>query len=124
MIKRVNTPDAPKAIGPYSQATIFNNLIYTSGQISIDPKTQDFINDSIEKQTEQVLRNIQAILESSGSSLTKILKTTIYIKNIGDFDKVNIIYKKYITENPARSTIEVSNLPKNALIEIECIAAI
>lgn len=121
-MKKIDTENAPKAIGPYSQGIIHNDLIYTSGQISIDPVTQKFIDSTIEKQTELVLRNIQSILESQGSNLNKVIKVTIYLQNMNDFDTVNSIYENYFLKKPARSTVEVSKLPKNALIEIDCIA--
>lgn len=120
----IKTEKAPQAIGPYSQGIIINNIIYTSGQISIDPKTQEFTNGSIENQTELVINNLIAILEEGGSSINKVIKTTIFLSDMNNFDTVNKIYSSYFTTKPARSTVEVSKLPKNALIEIECIAYI
>lgn len=122
MKEYIKTNKAPQAIGPYSQGIIFNNMIFTSGQISIDPDTQEFINGTIEVQTETVIKNLIAILEESGTSIDKVIKTTIFLSDMDNFNKVNEIYGKYFTTKPARSTIEVSKLPKNALIEIECIA--
>ncbi len=118
----IETEKAPKAIGPYSQGIIYNNIVYTSGQISIDPATQEFVNGDIEDQTNRVLKNLKEVLESAGSTLTKVIKVTVFLKDLSDFVIVNKIYSKYFTENPARSTVEVSKLPKDALIEIECIA--
>lgn len=124
MKEYIKTEKAPQAIGPYSQGIIINNIIYTSGQISIDPKTQEFTNGSIENQTELVINNLIAILEEGGSSINKVIKTTIFLSDMNNFDTVNKIYSSYFTTKPARSTVEVSKLPKNALIEIECIAYI
>ncbi|MGL1891782.1 MAG: RidA family protein [Spirochaetaceae bacterium] len=121
-MKKVNTKNAPRAIGPYSQAVIYGGLIYTSGQISINPETQLFIHGGIKEQTELVIKNLSEILKSEDSSLENVIKTTIFLKNMDDFIIVNEIYNKYFMHKPARSTVEVSRLPKDALIEIECIA--
>ncbi|WP_293444337.1 RidA family protein [Persephonella sp.] len=124
-MQMIETDKAPKAIGPYSQAVKYENLLFISGQIAIDPKTQEFIGGDVEKQTERVMENIKAILNEAGLDFNHVIKTTIYLKNIQDFEKVNRIYGKYFTEHkPARATVEVSNLPKNALVEIEVIAGI
>lgn len=113
------------AIGPYSQAIRAGNLLYVSGQISINPENNEFINGDIEIQTEQVLKNIKAILEAGGSSLEDVVKITIYLKDMADFPLVNRIYSKYFGNSlPARACVEVSNLPKNAKIEIEAIGII
>ncbi len=121
--KIINTKTAPSAIGPYSQAIKFDNLIFVSGQIAIDPVVNEFINGDIAKQTKQVIENIRAILESVESSLQKILKMTIYITDMKDFDCVNMVYSEYFSSIlPARVCVEVSNLPKGAKIEIEAIA--
>lgn len=124
MKKIVSTKNAPKAIGPYSQGTIFNGLVYTSGQISIDPETQEFIKGDITEQTNLVLNNLKEILLAANSNLDNALKVTIFLKDMNDFTTVNQIYSKYFTTNPSRSTVEVKRLPKDALIEIECIAYI
>ncbi|WP_187759762.1 RidA family protein [Thiospirochaeta perfilievii] len=124
MINYVSTKNAPMAIGPYSQGVINNGLLYTSGQIAIDPKTQKFINGSVEEQTEQVIKNLKGILEECNTSFDKVIKVTIFLTNLDNFDLVNTIYGEYFKSKPARSTVEVSALPKNALIEIECIATI
>lgn len=126
MLKKIiETSEAPKPIGPYSQAIKFGDLILTSGQIAIDPKTGELLNESIEKQTILVINNLKAVLNAAGSSLDKVIKTTIFLKDMNDFVKVNEIYAAYFNESkPARSTVEVSCLPKNVLIEIDCIAAI
>ena len=121
----INTVDAPNAIGPYSQAIKTNNMIYVSGQIAIDPKTQQFMDVGIEEQTKQVLDNLKAILDAAGSSLQMSVKTTIYLTDMDDFAKVNEIYSSYFSKSkPARSTVCVAKLPKNAKIEIDAIAEI
>ncbi len=119
----ISTTKAPVAIGPYSQAIKINGLIFCSGQIPVVPETMELIEDNIEKQTEQVLKNIDAILNESGSSKNKVIKTTIYLTDFNNFEIVNKIYRYYFGEHkPARSTVEVSRLPKDVLIKIECIA--
>lgn len=120
----IHTPHAPKAIGPYSQAHIFNGLIYTSGQIALTPQGE-FIEGDITAQSKQVLENLKAILESSGSSLLKVIKTTVFLSDMSHFNALNEVYAQYFGQHkPARSTIAVKTLPKNALVEIECIAAL
>ena len=124
-MQMIKTEKAPRAIGPYSQAIRYENFLFISGQIAIDPSTNEFIDDTVENQTELIMQNIKAILEEVGLNFNHVIKTTIFLKNINDFDKVNKIYEKYFTEHkPARSTVEVSNLPKNALIEIEVLAGL
>jgi 2-iminobutanoate/2-iminopropanoate deaminase len=124
-MQMIYTDNAPKAIGPYSQAIKYENLVFISGQIAIDPKTQKFVDADIETQTKIVMENIKAILEEAGLNFNHVIKTTIYLKNLKDFEKVNKVYGEYFTEHkPARATVEVSNLPKGALIEIEVIAGI
>ncbi|PKP61234.1 hypothetical protein CVT91_03595 [Candidatus Atribacteria bacterium HGW-Atribacteria-1] len=119
----IKTQKAPLAIGPYSQAIKVGDLLFISGQISINPETNEFIDGDIETQTEQVLKNIKAILEAGGSSLEDTVKVTIYLGDMADFDLVNKIYSKYFKNSlPARVCIEVSNLPKNAKLEIDAIA--
>lgn len=121
----VNTSKAPNAIGPYSQAIKINKMVFLSGQIAIDPKTQQFIDGDIETQTRMVLDNLKSVLEASGSSLESVVKTTIYLTEINDFLKVNEIYTSYFSSGkPARSTVCVAGLPKNAKIEIDAIAEI
>lgn len=119
---KVFTKNAPEAIGPYSQAIITENLIFTSGQIPINPKTNTIDTTTIEAQTEQAILNLKAILEESQSSLSKVIKTVCYLADMNDFAKFNEIYGKYFTEKPARSCVAVKQLPKNALVEIEVIA--
>lgn len=120
----ISTKDAPAAIGPYSQAIAVNGLVYTSGQIAIDPASGSIDAQGIEAQTEQVIRNLKAVLEAAGSDLTKVVKTTCFLQNMSDFAAFNGVYEKYFTGKPARSCVEVSALPKGALVEIEAIAAL
>lgn len=122
MKKVISTVNAPAAIGPYSQAIEVNGMVYTSGQIPVNPKTGE-IPEGIETQAEQVMRNVKNLLEAAGTDLARVVKTTVFIKDMGDFEKVNTIYAKYFTgECPARSCVEVARLPKNVLIEMEAIA--
>ena len=120
----VHTNNAPEAIGPYSQAVKVGNLVFTSGQIAINPVTGAVEAQTIEEQTEQVFKNIQAILEEAGTSFDKVLKTTVFIKDMNDFAKMNGVYAKFFTEGayPSRSAVEVARLPKDVLVEIETIA--
>ena len=119
----ISTPKAPAAIGPYSQAIRSGAFLFISGQIPIDPESGEMIQGDAGEQAERVLKNLQAILEAAGMGLEDVVKTTLYLKNLGNFEKVNSIYKRYFPNNPpARSTVEVSRLPKDAEIEIEAIA--
>lgn len=126
MKKIIATDKAPAAIGPYSQAIAVGDLLFTSGQIPLDPATGEMVGASIEEQAHQVFKNLSAILYEAGSDLDHVVKTTCFIKNMGDFAKVNSIYAEYLTDGtyPARSAIEVSELPKGALVEIEAVALI
>lgn len=122
MKKVISTVNAPAAIGPYSQAVEVNGMVYTSGQIPVNPKTGE-IPEGIEAQAEQAMRNVKNLLEAAGTDIERVVKTTVFIKDMGDFEKVNTIYAKYFTgECPARSCVEVARLPKNVLIEMEAIA--
>lgn len=119
----VETDKAPAAIGPYSQAVKFGNVVYTSGVIPLDPGSMKLVEGDITVQAEQVLKNLSALLEESGSSISKVIKTTCYLTNLDDFQTFNEIYARYFGEGqPARSTIQVSRLPAGAIVEIECIA--
>ncbi|HHY81027.1 MAG TPA: RidA family protein [Thermoanaerobacter sp.] len=119
----INTDAAPKAIGPYSQAIMIDGFLYTSGQIAIDPATGELVEGGIEAQMERVLENIKAILKAAGMDLNNVIKTTVFVTNMGDFAKINEIYGRYFKDNPpARSLVEVKSLPKGALIEIEVVA--
>ena len=120
----INTPDAPAAIGPYSQAIISGNMGFTSGQIPIVPATGNIEADTIEEQTVQAITNLKAVLEAAGSDLTKVVKTTCFLQNISDFAAFNKVYAEYFTGRPARSCVEVGALPKGALVEIEVVAEI
>ncbi|MBU3967403.1 MAG: RidA family protein [Euryarchaeota archaeon] len=121
----VKTNKAPDAIGAYSQAVKINKMVYLSGQIAIDPKTQQFVDGDIEIQTKMVLDNLKAVVEAAGSKLESVVKTTIYLTDINDFSKVNEIYASFFSAGkPARSTVCVAALPKNAKIEIDAIAEI
>jgi 2-iminobutanoate/2-iminopropanoate deaminase len=122
----VSSEDAPSAIGPYSQAVVVGNLVYTSGQIALDPKTGQLVEGGIQEQTVRVLENLKAVLAAAGSELRHVIKTTVFLKSMGDFAVMNEIYARYLAPAgvvaPARSTVEVARLPKDALVEIEVIA--
>jgi 2-iminobutanoate/2-iminopropanoate deaminase len=123
MIQVVATLKAPQALGPYSQAIVANGLVFTSGQIALDPKTNSLVDGSIEEQTRQVLENLSNVLESVGGSLRQALKTTVFLQDISDFSAMNKVYSEYFPDHkPARSTIQVAKLPLNAKIEIELVA--
>ncbi|MFY0599587.1 MAG: RidA family protein [Cyclobacteriaceae bacterium] len=119
----INSPKAPAPIGPYSQAVLSNNILYVSGQISIDQSTGQVISDSIENETRQVMKNLGYILEEAGASFSNILKCSIFIADMNQFAQINAIYGEHFPENPpARETVEVSKLPKGVSVEISCIA--
>ena len=122
----ITTDHAPAAIGPYSQAIRFTGeLIYTAGQIPIDPASGRVVGESVSEQTERVIRNLAGILDAAGSSLNNVVKTTVFLKNMSDFADMNAVYGRYFGANPpARSTVEVSRLPKDVLVEIECLALV
>ncbi len=121
----ISTDQAPKAIGPYSQAIRAAGLVFTSGQVAIDPATQQVIVGDIAAQTDRVLKNLAAVLSSAGSSVDKVLRCTVFLKNMGDFAAMNEVYGRYFTKNPpARSTVEVARLPKDVLVEIDVIATV
>jgi 2-iminobutanoate/2-iminopropanoate deaminase len=120
----VTTDRAPKPIGPYSQAVKSNGVLYLSGQVALDPKTNEMLAGDIRQQTERVLENIQGILEAAGSNLHHVVKTTVFLKDMNEFPAMNEVYGRYFTAAPpARSTVQVTRLPKDALVEIEVIAA-
>lgn len=124
MNKRViHTEKAPKAIGPYSQAIHIGNLIYTAGQVALDPATMELVPGGVEEQTRQVLANLKQVLEAAGTSMGKVVKTTVFLKTMDDFARMNSVYAEAFSENPpARTTVAVVGLPKDALVEIECVA--
>jgi 2-iminobutanoate/2-iminopropanoate deaminase len=125
MRETVLTNRGPKPIGPYSQAIKVNGLLFVSGQVSIDPKTNEFLPGDIAKQTERTLENVKGIVEAAGSKLGHVVKTTVFLKNISDFAAMNEVYARYFpAAPPARSTVEVARLPKDALVEMEVIATI
>ena len=126
MTKEIITTDkAPKAIGPYEQAIKFANWLYTAGQIPIDPRTGDLISGGIKEQTCQVLENLKAVLEAGGSSLDRVVKATVFLKNMADFASMNEVYTDYLGQSkPARSTVAVADLPRGALVEIDLVAII
>jgi 2-iminobutanoate/2-iminopropanoate deaminase len=123
-MKAVQTNAAPAAIGPYSQAMITGNLVFTSGQIPLSPETGEIIGTVITEQTEQVCKNLKALLEAAGSSITKAVKTICFLADMSDFAAFNAEYEKHFTGKPARSTVAVKQLPRNVLVEIEVIAEI
>jgi len=121
-MKIVQTNTAPAAIGPYSQAMITGNLVYTSGQIALCPQSGEIIGSTITEQTEQVCKNLKALLEASGASMEKVVKATCFLSDMSDFTAFNEVYAKYFTSKPARSTVAAKGLPKNVLVEVEVIA--
>jgi 2-iminobutanoate/2-iminopropanoate deaminase len=123
MIEVVSTDQGPKALGPYSQAVKANGFVFVSGQIALDPKTQQIVGDDVSRQTERVLQNLKIIVEAAGSSLDRVVKTTVFLADMDEFVKMNEVYGRYFTVNPpARSTIEVGRLPRNVRVEIDLIA--
>ncbi len=121
----ISTDKAPAAIGPYSQAVKYGNFIYTSGAIPVDPKSGEVVAGGAAEQTEQALKNLAEVLAGAGAGLENVIKTTVFIKNMNDFAIINEAYKKFFTGNfPARSCVEVARLPKDVLVEIECVAVI
>jgi len=121
----VSTPDAPGAIGPYSQALVHGGLVWCSGQVALDPKKGELVSGGIEAETRQVLTNLGNVLAAAGSSLRRVLRTTVYLQHMDDFARMNAVYGTFFTEAaPARATVEVAQLPKGALVEIDCVAAL
>jgi 2-iminobutanoate/2-iminopropanoate deaminase len=119
----ISTPNAPRAIGPYSQAIRANGLVFVSGQVAIDPATQQVIEGDVAAQTERVIKNLSAILDAAGSGLHLVVRSTVFLKNMGDFAAMNEVYGKHFTgAPPARSTVEAARLPKDVLVEIDVIA--
>ena len=121
----ISTERAPKAIGPYSQAVVSNGWAFLSGQIPLDPATNQIITGDIATQTERVLENLKSVLEAAGSSLDRAVKTTVYLKDMGEFAKMNEVYGRYFASNaPARATVEAARLPRDVSVEIDCIASV
>ena len=125
MKQNIATGNAPKAIGPYSQAIVVNGVAYLSGQIPLDPATNQLIEGGIEQQTERVLENLKAVLEACGASLGSVVKTTVFLRDMGEFPKMNEVYSRYFsTDPPARSTVQAARLPRDVGVEIDCIAVV
>ena len=123
--RTVSTPEAPAAIGPYSQAVVHGGLVYCSGQVALDPGKGELVPGGIEAETRQVLTNLGRVLAAAGSSFERVLKTTVYLQRMDDFARMNAVYGTFFTQAPpARATVEVARLPKNALVEIDCVAAL
>ena len=121
----ISSPDAPAAIGPYSQAIVHNGIAYLSGQIPLDPATGQIVPGGIAEQTARVLDNLRAVLEAAGASLDSVLKTTVFLADMAEFPAMNEVYARYFATNPpARATVQAARLPRDARVEIECIAAI
>lgn len=124
-LTQVQTAGAPAAIGPYSQAIVSNGLVFTAGQIPLDPQRMELVGDGITEQTERVLQNLAAILEAAGASLQSVIKTTVFLKDMSDFAAMNEVYARHFgAHKPARSTVEVARLPKDVKVEIEAIAQV
>ena len=124
MLKKISTNYAPTAIGPYSQAIVCGNMLYTSGQIPLDPDTGVLIQGDVRVQTERVMKNLKAVLEAAGTSFDRVVKTTCFLSDMADFGAFNEVYARYITSAPARSCVAVKDLPKGALVEVEVIAIV
>lgn len=124
-MRTINTPSAPAAIGPYAQAKVVGNLLFTAGQIPLDPETMQLVSGPIEAQTEQVIRNLSAVLKAAGTDWSRVVKTTVFMADMGDFAAFNAAYEKLIGDaKPARSAVQVGALPKGARIEIELVAEV
>ena len=122
MMKKISTEKAPAAVGPYSQAVVVNGLLYTSGQIPLDPKTGAIVGSNITEQAEQVMKNLMAVLEAAGAKQENVVKTLCFLTDMKDFAAFNEVYARYFTNKPARSCVAVSSLPKGAICEVEVIA--
>lgn len=124
-LQTVQTADAPAAIGPYSQAVVHNGLVYTAGQIPLDPATGEMVDGDVAAQTERVLLNLRAVVEAAGSSLDRVIKTTVFLRDMNDFAAMNEVYARFFgAQRPARSTVQAARLPRDARVEIEVIAAV
>jgi 2-iminobutanoate/2-iminopropanoate deaminase len=122
-METISTDKAPGAIGPYSQAIKANGMVFCSGQIPIDPATGNFVSDVVAEQTEQVFKNLSEVLAAAGTSLEKVVKTTVFLADMNDFAEMNEVYSRFFTDNkPARATVQAARLPRDAKVEIECIA--
>ena len=124
-MKMIQTENAPKAIGPYSQAVVVGDLVFCAGQVALDPKTQTLVSGGVKEQTEQVLRNLGAVLQAAGASLSSAIMTNVYLHSMDNFAAMNEVYARIFGEHkPARATVAVSGLPKDALVEISCVASL
>jgi 2-iminobutanoate/2-iminopropanoate deaminase len=124
-VRRIHTDRAPDAVGPYSQAIVHSGLVYTAGQIPLDPRSMQMVEGDVAAQTERVMQNLGAVLEAAGASLGSVIKTTVFLQSMGDFAAMNEVYGRHFGEHrPARSTVEVARLPKDARVEIEAVAAV
>ncbi len=125
-MKHINTPNAPAAIGPYSHAVVVNGMVYTSGQVAMNPDTKEIVSSGVADETHQVMKNLEAILKEVGTSFDKVIKATIFLQNMDDFPTVNEVYGSYLTEGkfPARETVQVARLPRNVNVEISMIALV
>lgn len=124
-IEKVQTGGAPAAIGPYSQAIVHGGMVYTAGQIPLDPASMQMVEDDVAAQTERVMQNLSAVLEAAGASLRTVVKTTVFLADMGDFAAMNEVYARWFGEHaPARSTVQAARLPRDARVEIECIAVV
>ncbi|HET9441521.1 MAG TPA: RidA family protein [Longimicrobiales bacterium] len=124
-LKRIETADAPAAIGPYSQAIVVNGMLYTAGQIALDPQNMEIVGGGIEEQTHQVMKNLAAILQAAGTSLQNVVKTTVFLKDMGEFAAMNKVYEQHFgAHKPARSTVEAARLPRDVKVEIEVVAVL
>jgi 2-iminobutanoate/2-iminopropanoate deaminase len=125
---KISTPNAPAAIGPYNQAIRYGQFVYTSGQIALNPATGELVGDEVQSQTHRVLQNLQAVLNSAGTTLASVIKTTVFLTRMSDFQAMNAVYETYFdgadSLMPARTTVAVAELPRNALVEIECVALV
>lgn len=122
-LKRIETANAPAAIGPYSQAIVANGMVFTAGQIPLDPATMELVSGGIEEQTHRVMKNLAAILEAAGSSLQKVVKTTVFLQDMGEFTAMNKVYEEHFgAHKPARSTVQAARLPRDVKVEIEAVA--
>jgi 2-iminobutanoate/2-iminopropanoate deaminase len=125
MAEIISTDKAPGAIGPYSQAVKAGNMIFCSGQIPIDPATGEFVSQDVTEQTEQVFKNLIAVLDAAGATLEDVVKTTVFLADMGEFATMNDVYSRYFTENkPARATVQAARLPRDARVEIDCVAVL
>ncbi len=125
MKETISTENAPGAIGPYSQAVRVSGFVFCSGQIPIDPQTGDFVSDDVAEQTEQVLKNLSAVLEAAETNLNNVVKTTVFLADMNDFAAMNEVYARFFSDNkPARATVQAARLPRDARVEIECIAVL